>query len=271
MTAAPVSVNREMKMTASFTAFQSTDSFNNREFRILINPSASLSITGAGTIATYTLGTDKLVLQGSGFIGSIGSTWTITQVDGYHNFGSGVFQQVFDVTGFSVAGDAFKTATKAGAPGALLLAGGAGITSIGGTHTSTILEGTSGNDNIHGGRGTDKIVGNGGSDVLYAGTGHDSFEFNSDVFTGTNIATVFGFNVHKDVIELSQIEFNKIQSFGPLAATEFHSGTHVSAHYKALIQYNTKTGGLYYNDHGLHEIAVFHGHPHLVAPEIFVV
>ena len=134
-----------------------------------------------------------------------------------------------------------------------------------------ILEGTNGNDSIHAGHGTDKIVGNGGADLLYAGTGHDAFEFNSDVFTGTNIATVFGYNVHKDVIELSQIEFTKIESFGPLKTTEFYSG-HASVHHPAIIQYNAKTGILYYNDHGLHEIAAFQGpHPHLVAADIFVV
>ena len=121
-------------MSANFTAFHSTNSFNNSIFRILTDPSVSLSITGGGTIATYILGTDKLVLTGTSFSGSINSSWNITQVDGFHDYGFG-FAHVFDVMGFSVAGDAYKSATKAGAAGAFLLQGGASITSLGGTQT----------------------------------------------------------------------------------------------------------------------------------------
>jgi hypothetical protein len=267
--------------TPSFTAFLSTNDNNNSIYDVLNNPSVVASVSS--TVATFTVGSGtgalELVLHGTGFSGTLPtSSWNISQIDGFRDFGSGL-QQVFDAT-VSVKGDVFLTAVNALNPGAVLFAGGAVISSGGDQHSVSYLLGDGGTDFIFASpHGNDKLGGDAGTgSQIHCGLGHDAILFNDEVLSGTHIPEVFAFHPNKDTIQVALIQFENIGQYGQLTLGEFASGTHLKALSKsgADIIYETKNGELFYDSNGhhaggLHEIAQFVGHPHMSADNFFVV
>jgi hypothetical protein len=270
-----------------------------------INVLVDLPVEGTptgGTSVTYT-STDpvyagvSVVLTGTGIVGSPSSTWTITGIEAFHNG-----QPIWDITGLSnsIGNDGIHysgepiingtpitgsfnhhsifQAVDFGVAPHLMFAdvnndiyGGPGDEGVFGFgragHTVT----------VHAGHGTNLIGGDGGNAILYAGTGpaaHDAFLFNYDVFTGSNLSTIHGFNPSKDILELSHGDFQRTH-FGVLTAAEFHSGPGAPSTTGADIVYNHANGHLYYDSNGaaaggLHLFAILVGHPNLIASDIIV-
>jgi Ca2+-binding RTX toxin-like protein len=114
---------------------------------------------------------------------------------------------------------------------------------VGGTVDGTITGGT-GVDTIHLGSDGETVDGGGGLDQIYGGTGADTFAFSHD--GAANAATIHGFNVGNDTIELSHSLFTKlaIGATPTFAISKF--ATSASDH----LFYNTTNGSLWYDSNG---------------------
>jgi Ca2+-binding RTX toxin-like protein len=129
------------------------------------------------------------------------------------------------------------------------------------------------------GKGTDRLGGDSGNDSLYGGPGHDTFLFNSDPSTGTNISTVFKLNASRDHIQLRNEVFDRLSGNPELLPSEFHLGGAVGHH--AQLVYFKHTGDLFYDPAGRlhpHELVAVissdlhgHHHPSLTAENFLVI
>jgi Ca2+-binding RTX toxin-like protein len=107
-----------------------------------------------------------------------------------------------------------------------------------------VITGGSGVDTIYLGSDGETVDGGGGLDQIYGGTGADTFAFSHD--GATNAATIHGFNVANDTIELSHSLFTKlaIGATPTFAISKF--ATSASDH----LFYNTTGGTLWYDSNG---------------------
>jgi hypothetical protein len=112
-----------------------------------------------------------------------------------------------------------------------------------GTVTGTLTGGT-GLDTIYLGNDGETVDGGGGLDQVYGGLGADTFAFSHD--GATNAATIHGFNVGNDAIELSHSLFTKLVVGATPTFAISNYATSVSDH----LFYNTTGGSLWYDSNG---------------------
>jgi Ca2+-binding RTX toxin-like protein len=104
-----------------------------------------------------------------------------------------------------------------------------------------------GNDRVIAGKGAVVIDTGTGNETLTGGPGHDQFNFDSGAM---GMVKVTNFDLSRDTIGLSASSFTGIGVAGHhLAASEFHVGSHATAHAQHII-YNPDNGFLYYDADG---------------------
>jgi Ca2+-binding RTX toxin-like protein len=139
-------------------------------------------------------------------------------------------------------GDTFTN--KGSIAGAVQLGSGTNsFNGVRGTVDGTITGG-SGVDTIHLGNDGETVDGGGGLDQIYGGTGADTFAFSHD--GAANAATVHGFNVANDAIQLSHSLFTKLTA----GATPTFSISAVSQSATDHLGYNATAGLLWYDSNG---------------------
>jgi serralysin len=130
------------------------------------------------------------------------------------------------------------------------LSGGDGNDSLFGMDGADTLSGGTGNDVLDGGSGNDSLIGGTGNDQLTGGNGLDVFRFSS-ALSGTNIDTLFDFNVTDDRLQLENSVFLKLTTTGALSSSFFRaSTTGNAADSNDHVLYETDTGKLFYDADG---------------------
>jgi Ca2+-binding RTX toxin-like protein len=128
--------------------------------------------------------------------------------------------------------------------GSVLLGDGSGtFDGRGGTVTGTIYGGK-GADTIRLGNDGETADGGGGLDQIYGGLGADTFAFSHD--GALNAATIHGFNVANDTIELSHSLFTKLA----IGATPTFTISKYAQSASDHLFYNTTGGSLWYDSNG---------------------
>ena len=104
-----------------------------------------------------------------------------------------------------------------------------------------------GNDRIIAGKGNVFVLLGGGNCTVTGGPGHDQFFFDAPL--ASQIEKITNFNVSRDRIELSVLDY----AVGPvghaLAPAEFHIGSHATSASQRII-YNATNGFLFYDPDG---------------------
>jgi Ca2+-binding RTX toxin-like protein len=192
------------------------------------------SITGTTPLASWHIQT--ITAQFEGF-----NVWQISNIIGVDGApASGTFDPA----------SIFQAETFRGAPRLIFanhdntnfIIGGKGVEGLFG------FGGNGTNDIVFAGNGTDRLGGDGGIDSLVGGPGHDTFFFNADPSTGTNLSKIFEFSATRDHIDLRNQVFDGLFGNPELPASEFHNNHAVGTH--AQLVYFHKTGDLFYDPAG---------------------
>jgi uncharacterized delta-60 repeat protein len=114
------------------------------------------------------------------------------------------------------------------------------------------IVGNNGANTLTGTAFDDTLAGGLGNDTLSGGAGADRFVFNTLANTSRNRDTITDFQSGADTLQLSKSIYAALGSLGTLDASQFWSGTGVTAGHDAddRIIYNTATGALYYDADG---------------------
>jgi hypothetical protein len=123
------------------------------------------------------------------------------------------------------------------------LGGGTNTLDSRGGAVSGTITGGSGADTIRLGNDGETVNG-GGLDQIYGGSGADTFAFSHD--GATNLATIHGFNVSNDTIELSHSVFTRLA----IGATPIFAISNYATSDSDHLFYNTTGGSLWYDSNG---------------------
>jgi alpha-tubulin suppressor-like RCC1 family protein len=131
------------------------------------------------------------------------------------------------------------------------LTGTAAAESFNGLMGNDMLIGGAGNDWLAGGAGVDMLDGGAGDDLLIGGSEMDRFLYSMGAAFDSSqlgVDTIVDFNPAQDVFRLSRTTFNALPSLN-LSAADFAvvSTDGDAATSIAVIVYNNRTGGLFYN------------------------
>jgi Ca2+-binding RTX toxin-like protein len=170
--------------------------------------------------------------------------------NGVYIFGGGVsIVNTGSIQGANAIDDASSgptTITNHGSlHGAVFL--GSGSNTLDSRHGGTVdglINGGGSADTIYLGNDGETVNGGGGLDRIYGGAGSDTFAFSHD--GATNAATIHGFNVSNDAIELSHSLFTKLAVGATPTFAISKYATSASDH----LFYNTTNGSLWYDSNG---------------------
>lgn len=112
-----------------------------------------------------------------------------------------------------------------------------------GNELGNIIIGNNQNNTLNGGDGNDRLEGMGGSDILIGGSGADNFVFNTPL--DGSVDTIQDFELSKDKIVLDKSIFSKLTSISMPDWNDY-------------IQYDKKTGHLYYDSDGKGDADAIH-------------
>jgi hypothetical protein len=207
----------------------------------------------------YFLSTDnQVLLQGA-----------LQDYTAFSSVGSGLPYNPYTTSNFLFWGDNTSNGAASSDIGRLTLStptrGTAKADGLNGTVDEDLLNALAGNDSLSGRSGNDILIGGDGNDLLNGGRGNDRLlgGSNNDRFLyDTNSAfspssvgadTIFDFDAIEDLIVLDKTTFTALSSGngnGFSNAAEFAIVTTDSAAKISLarIVYNTRTGGLFYNE-----------------------
>ncbi len=156
------------------------------------------------------------------------------------------------------------------------LTGGLRITLASKAGGGASVIGTQGADVVSGGAGDDVVAGNLGNDTLNGGAGKDIFVFDTALNRKTNLDQIGDFSTAHDAIALDNAIFRKLHKTGHLKGKFFHTGKKAADH-NDFIDYNKKTGALFYDrdgskrGHAKVEFAHLDAHLHLTNHDFFVI
>jgi Ca2+-binding RTX toxin-like protein len=112
------------------------------------------------------------------------------------------------------------------------------------------LGGRGGNDTLLGGSGNDTLSGGLGSDLLTGGAGQDSFRFDTNPNTTSNVDRISDFVAADDGIQLDDDAFAGIGAVGALPTAAFRSGA-AAGDADDRIVYDSATGQLWFDADGI--------------------
>jgi Ca2+-binding RTX toxin-like protein len=160
-----------------------------------------------------------------------------------------------DAKGSVELGTTTLTLPLTGSAASETLTGTAGADQLNGLDGADQLNGGGGEDWLVGGAGTDTLNGGAGDDLLIGGSGPDAFFFSSGArFNSSQLGvdTIADFNLAEDRLRLARATFPNLPAGTSLSATAFAvvGSDGEAASSTALIVYNSRTGGLFYNANG---------------------
>lgn len=152
----------------------------------------------------------------------------------------------------TIIGNAGNNALK-GLNGNDKLSGGLGNDAIWGGNGNDKLDGGNGVDRLRGDAGNDTLYGGSGNDMLWGGVGRDTFVFNKNLNSRTNVDRIYDFSSKDDTIWLDSRVFRGLEK-GKLIPGSFVIGSEPNDASDHII-YDPGTGSLSFDIDGTGNVA----------------